>query len=113
MSQKIVVRAVVTLLFAVCALVPTLAQMPNPYGLPISLENAKKAAAPALAEAAKNKSVSAMAAEVTTSASGDEAPPMSLTAVCDMPPATGKPCARPVAILAAPSAVSSCWGSMS
>jgi uncharacterized protein GlcG (DUF336 family) len=30
------------------------AQMPNPYGLPISLENAKKAAAPALAEAAKN-----------------------------------------------------------
>jgi len=28
--------------------------MPNPYGLPISLENAKKAAAPALAEAAKN-----------------------------------------------------------
>jgi len=28
--------------------------MPNPYGPPISLENAKKAAAPALAEAAKN-----------------------------------------------------------
>ncbi len=28
--------------------------MPNPYGSPISLENAKKAAAPALAEAAKN-----------------------------------------------------------
>jgi glc operon protein GlcG len=54
MSQKIVVRTVVTVLFAVCALVPTLAQMPNPYGLPISLENAKKAAAPALAEAAKN-----------------------------------------------------------
>jgi uncharacterized protein GlcG (DUF336 family) len=31
-----------------------MAQMPNPYGLPISLEHAKKAAAPALAEAAKN-----------------------------------------------------------
>jgi glc operon protein GlcG len=28
--------------------------MPNPYGAPISLENAKKAAIPALAEAAKN-----------------------------------------------------------
>ena len=36
---------------------PTLmlkAQMPNPYGGSISLENAKKAAAPALAEAEKN-----------------------------------------------------------
>ena len=30
------------------------AQMPNPYGAPISLANAKKAAAPALAEAEKN-----------------------------------------------------------
>jgi uncharacterized protein GlcG (DUF336 family) len=30
------------------------AQMPNPYGAPVSLENAKKAAAPALAEAEKN-----------------------------------------------------------
>lgn len=30
------------------------AQMPNPYGAPISLEDAKKAAAPALAEAARN-----------------------------------------------------------
>ena len=36
------------------ALGSALAQMPNPYGGPISLENAKKAAAPALAEAAKN-----------------------------------------------------------
>ncbi len=33
---------------------PALAQLPNPYGLPISLENAKSAAAPALAEARKN-----------------------------------------------------------
>jgi uncharacterized protein GlcG (DUF336 family) len=31
-----------------------LAQMPNPYGPPISLEAAKKVAAPAIAEAAKN-----------------------------------------------------------
>jgi len=30
------------------------AQMPNPYGAPISLENAKKAVAPAIAEAKKN-----------------------------------------------------------
>jgi uncharacterized protein GlcG (DUF336 family) len=32
-----------------------IAQMPNPYGPPISNENAKKAAAAALAEAVKNK----------------------------------------------------------
>ena len=31
-----------------------LAQMPNPYGPPINLENAKRFAVPALAEAAKN-----------------------------------------------------------
>jgi glc operon protein GlcG len=54
MSQKFVVRSVVAALFALCALASTVAQMPNPYGLPISLENARKAAAPALAEAAKN-----------------------------------------------------------
>src|SRR5207249_10178295 len=36
------------------ALASAVAQMPNPYGPAISLENAKKAAAPALAEAAKN-----------------------------------------------------------
>jgi len=54
MSQKIVVRTVVAALFVFCALATALAQMPNPYGLPINLENAKKVAAPALAEAAKN-----------------------------------------------------------
>jgi glc operon protein GlcG len=37
------------------------AQMPNPYGPPISLENAKKAAAPALAEARKNNWTMAVA----------------------------------------------------
>jgi len=37
------------------------AQMPNPYGAPISLEEAKKPAAAALAEAAKNKWTMAVA----------------------------------------------------
>jgi glc operon protein GlcG len=41
------------LMFALCAF-PAFTQMPNPYGTSISLENAKKAAAPALAEARKN-----------------------------------------------------------
>jgi glc operon protein GlcG len=41
------------LAFAICAL-SVLAQTPNPYGAPISLETAKKVAARALAEAAKN-----------------------------------------------------------
>jgi glc operon protein GlcG len=54
MSRKMAVRCVVTIVFGLCALVGAMAQMPNPYGLPISLENARKAAAPALAEAAKN-----------------------------------------------------------
>jgi hypothetical protein len=61
----------------------------------------------------KNSSVRATAPEVTTSDSGDLAPPMSLTAVCDMPPETGKPCTSEVAMLAAPSAVSSRSGSIS
>jgi uncharacterized protein GlcG (DUF336 family) len=42
-------------MFALGALTSAVAQMPNPYGPAISLENAKKAAVPALAEAAKNK----------------------------------------------------------
>lgn len=44
---------IVAVLFALCAS-SALAQMPNPYGVPISLENAKKAAAAAAAEARKN-----------------------------------------------------------
>ena len=40
-------------LFALCAF-PAFTQMPNPYGTPIGIENAKKAATPALAEARKN-----------------------------------------------------------
>jgi uncharacterized protein GlcG (DUF336 family) len=54
MKQKFVARSFVAALIVFCALATALAQMPNPYGLPISLENAKKAAAPALAEAVKN-----------------------------------------------------------
>jgi glc operon protein GlcG len=53
MSSRFVLSflIVLTLLFSVAA---ANAQMPNPYGTPISLENAKKAAEPALAEARKN-----------------------------------------------------------
>ncbi len=48
------VKIFVLLLVASGALGSAVAQMPNPYGPAISLENARKAAAPALAEAAKN-----------------------------------------------------------
>jgi len=54
MSQKFVVKSVVVVMFLLGAFLSAVAQMPNPYGLPISLENARKAAAPALAEATKN-----------------------------------------------------------
>src|SRR6266852_3266174 len=54
MSRKSVVKMLVVLLVVFCAFGRAVAQMPNPYGQAISLENAKKAAAPALAEAAKN-----------------------------------------------------------
>lgn len=52
---------VVTLAFASLATAPALAQMPNAYGAAISLDNAKKAAAPALAEARKNNWTMAVA----------------------------------------------------
>jgi len=54
MSRKNVAKAAAVLLTVFGALGRALAQMPNPYGPPVSLENAKQAAAPALAEAAKN-----------------------------------------------------------
>ena len=54
MSQRFAVRSIIVITFALCSLASAVAQMPNPYGPPISLENAKKAAAPALAEATKN-----------------------------------------------------------
>jgi len=53
MSLK-TLRPFVVLVLAVCTSAIALPQMPNPYGAPISLENAKKVAAPALAEALKN-----------------------------------------------------------
>jgi uncharacterized protein GlcG (DUF336 family) len=54
MVQKAAVRLTIGGLFVASVLASALAQMPNPYGAPISLENAKKAAAPAIAEAEKN-----------------------------------------------------------
>jgi hypothetical protein len=61
----------------------------------------------------KKTRVSATTIEVTTSAAGDVAPFMSFTAVCDMPPDTGKPRTSATATLDAPRAVSSCAGSIS
>src|SRR3981081_3935613 len=54
MARKNLVRCVAGMMLVLGMLAGATAQMPNPYGLTISLENAKKAAAPALAEAAKN-----------------------------------------------------------
>jgi uncharacterized protein GlcG (DUF336 family) len=54
------VNTFVGLLFTLCA-TAVLAQMTIPYGLSISLENAKKVAAPALAEARKNNWTMAVA----------------------------------------------------
>ncbi len=54
MSSKCAIRFFLVLLFALSVFGSAVAQMPNAYGAPISLENAKKAVAPALAEAAKN-----------------------------------------------------------
>ena len=59
-SARLLVKSLIVLLFTFAAL-SLAAQMPNPYGLPISLENAKKAAAPALAEARKNNWTMAVA----------------------------------------------------
>jgi len=61
MSQKNVLKTFVVLLVVCGAIGSALAQMPNPYGIAISLENAKKATAPALAEATKNNWTMAVA----------------------------------------------------
>jgi glc operon protein GlcG len=61
MWQKAVARVAVAVIIALAAVASSVAQAPNPYGPPISLENAKKAAAPALAEAAKNSWTMAVA----------------------------------------------------
>ena len=55
MSRKGIFKILAALFVVFGALASVEAQMPNPYGPAISLEEAKKAAAPALAEAAKNK----------------------------------------------------------
>ena len=54
MSAKLGLRYVAVVMFAIGALQTVRGQMPNPYGLSITVDDAKKAAAPALAEAAKN-----------------------------------------------------------
>ncbi len=54
MSSKFPVMGLAVVLVTVGILANGVAQMPNAYGNPISLETAKKVAAPALAEAAKN-----------------------------------------------------------
>jgi uncharacterized protein GlcG (DUF336 family) len=53
MSLRSSVFLTIALALALCA-TGARAQMPNSYGTPINLENAKKAAEPALAEARKN-----------------------------------------------------------
>lgn len=54
MTRKTVAKSIVAVMIVLGGLASAVAQMPNPYGLPITLENARKAAAPALAEAVKN-----------------------------------------------------------
>ena len=54
MIRKYLSRLVLATLCVAMLVLGTSAQMPNPYGAPITLEQAKKAAAPAMAEAAKN-----------------------------------------------------------
>jgi glc operon protein GlcG len=61
MPGRFVVRLLVTLTILLCAAGARAQQMPNPYGAPISLENAKKAAAAAIAEARKNNWTMALA----------------------------------------------------
>src|SRR5260221_14514441 len=53
MSQR-TTKILIALTLAICALGLGAQMLPNPYGPPIGVENAKKAAAAALAEAAKN-----------------------------------------------------------
>ncbi len=53
MSSRFVRSLLLVLMFSLCAS-SALAQMPNPYGAPIGLEAAKKAAAAAVAEARRN-----------------------------------------------------------
>jgi glc operon protein GlcG len=60
MSLQSVLNAIVALAVMVCSTL-AMAQMAIPYGLSVSLEDAKKVAAPALAEARKNSWLMAVA----------------------------------------------------
>jgi uncharacterized protein GlcG (DUF336 family) len=60
MSLQYVLNAVVALALTLCSTL-AMAQMAMPYGLSIGLEDAKKAAAPAIAEARKNNWTMAVA----------------------------------------------------
>jgi uncharacterized protein GlcG (DUF336 family) len=60
MGSRFRLRDVLGAALILCG-VGLVAQMPNPYGAPISLEQARKPAAAALAEAAKNKWTMAVA----------------------------------------------------
>jgi uncharacterized protein GlcG (DUF336 family) len=60
MAQRTIVTSLSAAVFQLFGLV-AIAQMPNPYGISINLDNAKKAAAPALAEARKNNWTMAIA----------------------------------------------------
>mgnify|MGYP001198443124 FL=1 len=59
--KKSLVISVLSLILLLAWGWPALAQMPNAYGLPITLENAKKVTAPAIAEASKNNWAMAVA----------------------------------------------------
>jgi glc operon protein GlcG len=61
MPAKHFVRTALGLVLVPCLLAGALAQMPNPYGLSIPVEDAKKAAALSLAEARKNNWMVAVA----------------------------------------------------
>ena len=55
MRLQTLLKALVVLLLVIAPAMVRAQQLPNPYGAPVSLENAKKAAAAAIAEAEKNK----------------------------------------------------------
>jgi glc operon protein GlcG len=61
MSSRLAVKFLVTLTILFCTATVKAQQMSNPYGAPISLENAKKSAAAGIAEARKNNWAMAVA----------------------------------------------------
>ena len=67
MSPRSILTCLLALMLLLCAS-SALAQMPNPYGAPISLENAKKAVAAAVAEARK---INVLEVAAITDAAGD------------------------------------------